>query len=732
MQIDRRALLAAAGAFPFVSGAGLAFAQGADGPPKPRRQPVTDDVFGTRVTDPYRWMENTKDPDFLPYLKAQGAYAQRVLGAIPGRPELASAIARYTGGLTAVTDPQVAGPWLFLEERPPGANTYKLMVQPLSGGDRRVLIDPDAPADGKKRALNYWLPSPDGALVLFGVSEAGSEDAVLQVIETASGKVLADRIDRTQYASPSWTNDGRAFYFNRLASTDKTSLDYYKHSVCWRHVVGTDPAQDVKALAQGQYAGVPVLDTEFPSITVTPGSDTALGGLFNGVQTEITLYAAPLASLGKADTPWVPVCKPADKITGYTQRGDELYLVTYAGAPRYKLIRTRASKPDLATAGVVVPPSDILLDGAGAARDGVYLFGRDAKGVGSLRRLHDDGRIETLALPFEGSIVAPFTDPRLDGAWFLLTGWTHPPVVCRVGADGKVVATDFAPPPPYDTSVYASETILATAKDGAKVPLSIVYRKGLKRDGSAPTILTAYGSYGISLDPSFVSRYLAWLDLGGVYAVGHVRGGGELGRDWYEAGKKATKPNTWRDLIACAETLVAERWTSRPKLAIEGTSAGGITVGRALTERPDLFAVVFSRVGVSDAARSEFSPNGPPNIPEFGSVQDKDTAQALLAMDAYYAVKDGTKYPSVVFTTGLTDPRVSPWEPGKMAARLQSATASGNPVILRVEAEGGHGVGSTRSQFDLEYADLFAFALWRMGDPRYQPFQKGSSAAKRS
>lgn len=720
MTLSRRALLATAAVAP-AFGFRAHGAEQAAAPPVAPERPVTDDIFGTKVTDPYRWMETPGSAEFQDYLRAQNSYARAVLGRIPGRAALAQAIAHYTGGLTAARNPQVAGGKLFLELRPPGADTFKLTVRDLPDGAPRTLIDPDAPHDGRKRALNWWQASPDGSRVVFGLSLAGSEDASLQVIETASGRVLPDLISRAQYAQPSWTDDGAAVAFNRIAGTDKAAVDYYEHSVCWLHKIGTDAAQDIKLLAQGQYANVSVLDTQFPTVIYTPGSDTAIGLLENGVQTEETLYTAPAASLGTKTTPWRLVCKPDDKITGFTLRGDDLYLITYAGAPRYKLLRTSAANPDLAQAKEVVPAGDILLDNALAARDGIYLTGRNEKGLGVLRRLHDDGRIETLDLPFEGSILDVFADPRQDGIWFQLTSWTMAPVLCRAGAGGKVTATTLVPKAPFDTSQYASETVLARAKDGTQVPLSIIYKRGLKKDGTAPTILTAYGSYGISIDPEFSPRYFAWLDLGGIYAVAHVRGGGELGRAWYEAGRKASKPNTWRDLIACGEYIVAQNWTQPGRLAIEGTSAGGITVGRALTERPDLFAVVFSRVGVSNAARSEFSPNGPPNVPEFGSVKDPATAAALLEMDALSHVKDGTKYPSVVLTTGLQDPRVSPWEPGKMAARLQKATASGNPVILRVETEGGHGVGSTRSQFDQEYADLFAFALWRMKDRRYQP-----------
>jgi prolyl oligopeptidase len=258
------------------------------------------------------------------------------------------------------------------------------------------------------------------------------------------------------------------------------------------------------------------------------------------------------------------------------------------------------------------------------------------------------------------------------------------------------------------------------------VPLSIVARKGMKHDGRNPTLVNAYGAYQISMTPYFNSRGVAFLEQGGVLAYAHVRGGGEYGKRWWKAGQKISKPNTWRDLIDCCEELIRQKWTSTKRLTIQGGSAGGITVGRALTERPDLFTAVISNVGVSNALRAEFSQNGPPNIDEFGTVKERAGFLALKQMDAYSAVRDGVRYPAVLLTTGITDPRVEPWQAAKMAARLQEAErslkpAARNPVLLRVDFDAGHGIGSTRQQADAERADEYAFALWRSGAPRFQP-----------
>ena len=430
--------------------------------------------------------------------------------------------------------------------------------------------------------------------------------------------------------------------------------------------------------------------------------------MVSGVQNELALYVASAKAAQAGAPKWAQVCLPADDVTSGAIHGDDIYLLSHKGASRYKVLKATAASPAVATASVAVPETSSVIRGLAAARDALYIQDLNA-GIGGLRRLGYDGKLTTIAMPFAGSIDGLYTDTLHDGAWFFLQSWVRPTVLCHVGADGVVTQTDIAPQPPIDVSPYTSEEVFATAADGVKVPLSIVYRKGLKRDGSAPVLLNAYGAYGITEDPAFIARWLPFLDLGGVFAVGHVRGGGELGEDWHLAGQKLTKFNTWRDTIACAEHLIKAGYTSKAKLGIVGGSAGGITVGRFMTERPDLAAVVVSQVGVSNAMRSEFSPNGPPNIPEFGTVTEREGFKALYEMDAMLHVKDGVNYPSVLLTTGLNDPRVSSWEPTKMTARLQAANGGPNPIILRIDVDAGHGIGSTRGQRDRETGDILAF-----------------------
>jgi prolyl oligopeptidase len=723
MLLDRRRLLASAAVLGAAAGAPrLAWADAPPAPPRASVRPVTETLHGVTITDPYRWMETPSDPEWTPYLMGQNAYARTVLAKIPGREALADKIGAVSGALAAIGQVQPAGPYLFTQLRPVGANTFKLYVREGLAGKDRLLIDPDTLATaGTHYSLDYWSASPDGALVAYGTSAAGSENSVLRFLETATGKTLPDTLDRAQFGPAQWSADGSGVFINRLkAGTKHGDPDHYLDSVCWFHKVGTDPATDVKVLGKGLDPAVDVPDIAFTLVASQPGCDVALGIVATGVQNEIDLYASPLAAAMAGKPAWRKVCAAADDVTSAAVVGRDLYLLTHKDAPRYRVVKTTTSDPAFAKAANVAPEGPGVVKNLAGARDGLYVQTLNG-GLSGLYRLAPDGRKTEVRLPFEGSIAFVATDPLADGCWFQIEGWVRPPVLCRAAPDGSVTVTDIAPKPAIVVADYDSVEVRVRARDGTMVPLSILYAKTLKRDGRAPLLLDAYGAYGLDQDAAFVTRALPWLDLGGVFAVAHVRGGGELGEAWHLAGQKLTKPNTWRDAIDCVEYLIAERWTGKGKIAVEGGSAGGIMVGRFLTERPDLVNVAISQVGVSNATRAEFSENGPDNVPEFGTVKDADGFKGLYEMDAYQHVKDGTPYPAVLLTTGANDPRVAPWEAGKMTARLQAATSSRKPVILRVETDAGHGVGSTRKQRDDETADTYAFILWQTGDPRFQP-----------
>jgi prolyl oligopeptidase len=406
-----------------------------------------------------------------------------------------------------------------------------------------------------------------------------------------------------------------------------------------------------------------------------------------------------------------------------TGHGDDLYLTSHQNAPRYQILETSASHPDIARAKVVVGPSSRVVDSAAAAEDALYVFERE-DGIAHVVKVdYGTSAVTEIPLPLQGTLSDETADPQYPGFIAKLESWTvSPQWYAYDPATSTLANTKLDPASPVDYSAITSEEVRVRARDGAMIPLSIVHRKDVRLDGSNPTLLYAYGSYGISASPNFSAARIAWFEHGGVFAVAHVRGGGENGEEWHLAGKDANKVNTIYDFIDCAQWLIDQKYTSPAKLGARGGSAGGITMGGAITRAPELFAAVLDEIPVSDQLRIEFSPNGPPNIPEFGSVRTEAGFRNLFATSAVQHVVPGGKYPAVMLTTGANDPRVDPWQAAKMTATLQADSASGRPILLRVDYSGGHGlIGATKSQGAELAADEYGFLLWNMGVAGFQP-----------
>jgi prolyl oligopeptidase len=697
--------------------------------PKTPVREVTDDYFGTKVTDPYRWLENISDAEVVSWMKQENDYTRETLDKIPGRRQLLERIKSLDNAGAVVTDLQVWGGHYFYFKTEPGSDNRKLYVRDKLSSPERLLVDPEKipAADGKHFSIDYFQPSIDGKYVGYGISPGGSEDSVLHIIETATGHALPDVIDRAQFGQPVWMPDGKSFFITRtqkLGPQDPPTAKYQKLRT-YRHTLGNDPEKDPQVFGYDFSPNVKVTEDDFGVVVYSPAAPKYVIGLvIHGVKNEKDFYVAPFSDALSASTSWTKVADDSADITNFDVHGDNLYLLSHKDASRFKVLRTSLAKPDLATATTVVPASERVIVNVASAADGLYIQDLDG-GIGKLRRLaYGSGKVEDVPLPFEGAIQALFVNATRPGAWLDLTSWTRSPLWYALDAkSGKLEDTHIVPPSPVDFSGIVSEEVKARSADGTMVPLSIVHRRDLKMDGSNPTWLEGYGSYGFTLDPAFRPTWLAFLERGGIYAVAHVRGGGEYGEDWHNAGRKLTKQHTIDDFIACAQYLVDNKYTSPAKLAGEGTSAGGITIGGAITQRPDLFAAALDRVGDSDSLRSELMESGPANIPEFGTFKDPDGFKGLYAMDAYQHVKPDTAYPAVLLTTGVNDPRVAPWQAAKMTARLQASTTSGRPVLLRVDYDAGHGFGSTKTQRDVELADELSFLLWQFGAADFQPQQ---------
>ncbi len=396
-----------------------------------------------------------------------------------------------------------------------------------------------------------------------------------------------------------------------------------------------------------------------------------------------------------------------------------MYALSHQHASRFALLAFDLAAGDVAHARVVVPASDRVISSFGVAHDAIYLNDLD-RGLSRVRRTGFDGHTTDVALPYVGAIDELDTDVRADGAVFDLQGWTHSPLWFSLVANGSVADTGLLPISPVDSSSITAEEVNATSADGTQVPLSIVRRADLVLDGSHPTLVDGYGAYGIVSGPNFSPMRLAWLERGAVFAECHPRGGGELGNDWHFAAHIATKQRTIDDFIGCAHYLIDHHYTVSAKLAGTGTSAGGITIGNAIVQQPQLFAAAIDNVGDTNGVRDEFAEGGPANIPEFGTNTDPVGFKALDATDAYVQMKPGVAYPAVLAITGANDPRVAPWIVAKFIAKLQRSTTSGKPVLLRVDFDAGHGLhGASRQQARDVTTDTDAFLFWQLGDPAF-------------
>lgn len=701
-------------------------------PPSAPVRVVVDDYYGTRISDPYRYMEDLKNSEVQAWFKAQDNYTRDILSRIPGRDALLKRISELDNAtLARVYDyRRLPGERYFYQKRLASEDVGKIYVRDGLRGTERVLIDPAkiTPAGSPSFVINYYTTSFDGSKVVYGASPGGSEDAVLHIVDVATGRESPETIDRGWFAGPSFLPDGKSFVYNRMQkmTAGMSPNDRELKSKIYLHVIGTDPEKDRAIFGYGLSPRVKVEPTDITQAFVSPIEPYVFGMLFHGTQNEFTMYVAPISSLTSADIPWRKLFDTDDAVTAWDVRGDNLFLTTHKDAPRFKVILTSLTHPDIAHARTIIPESQAVVRVGGAAADAFYVLLLDG-GIGRIERVPISGSKvgapEMLTLPIAGNVWIDAVDVRLKGLLLGITSWNRAPSDFAYDpSTNRITDTGLQPLGPYDAPQdIVAEEVKATSYDGTQVPLSIVHRRDIALDGTHPTLLEGYGAYGITLDPFFDPKFVAWFEKGGVLAIAHARGGGEYGQAWYEAGKGPTKHNTWRDFIACAQYLVDHNYTTPANLAGEGGSAGGITIGRAITERPDLFAAAIDAVGVTDALRAEESPNGAPNVIEFGSTKTKAGYDALYEMSSYHHVKDGTAYPAVLVVTGINDPRVAPWEPGKMAARLQAATSSGKPVLLRVDYEAGHGFGSTKTQTQQLLADEWSFLLWQLGVSGFQP-----------
>lgn len=683
-------------------------------PPKARIDNVTDEYFGVKIIDPYRWMEDINSAEFTGWLKAQDTYARTFLAGTPLRGEILKRLeelSRISGD--SIYSVKQAGGKYFYFKRAVGQNEFKIYVRDGLTGPERVLVELEKlslPAD-KRYTFDSFSPSPDGSHVAYFIFEGGSERNEMRIIETSGGRQVDAPIDRVSRIV-SWHPDGKSIFVLRWQKLplDTPVSERGKKGQVYRHFLGTDSEKDIAVFGHGLYPDVEIEPELMPTVRVFPDSDYIFIHGYRGESHPLQIYAARLAEIGQKNTKWRKIVDYQDEVSAFTVYKNQIYLLTSKNSPRYKIIQTSAERPDLTKPKVVMPSGTSVLSEMTVARDALYVSVLDG-GIDRLLRVDlPSGNTHDVKLPFEGAVYALTANPYDAGALFVSTSWVKPQAQYLYDPKRQsVIDTNFISQPQIDLSGIEVRRAMAKSHDGTLVPLTILHKRGIKLDGKNPTLLSGYGAYGSPIKPFVYLTGLAWLERGGVYAYPHVRGGGEYGREWHLAGQKSNKPNSWKDLIACAEFLIKERYTSASHLGAEGVSAGGILVGGAITERPELFGAAVLRMGLLNPLRIDTTQNGGPNVTEFGTATTREGFQGLLAMDAYHRVKDNVAYPAVLLSHGSNDPRADPWNSAKMAARLQAATSSNKPVLLRINYGSGHGSGMTPQEVREERAEIFAF-----------------------
>ena len=547
---------------------------------------VVDEYWGVKVDDPYRYMENLKDPEVQTWFKGQADYAAGILQNIPGRDALLARIRELDAGrpynISGIR--RMPDGRLFYNKRTVDDNLAKLYTRVGLTGEERLLIDPSTmtPPDGVHYSIGFYEPSWDGRYVAYGRAASGSEQEVLHVLDVASGKDLDDIIDRmeTAYTNPQWLSDGSGFFYSRRRQLppEAPPTEVYKRTSAFLHRLGTDPDQDPAVFAMDLWPGVTMSEEDFPGILLPHGSDHVIGQVKHGDANQKTLYAAPLSTVATSNTPWKRVCDVSDSVTDLAVHGGQVYLLTSRNAPRFRVVRTELDSPEFSSAEEILPPTKSVVRGITATNDALYASTLSG-GMNQIVRLdYESGEPMRLNYPDDapsGGIAS--ASGNIDGIFATTTSWTKRSGIYEYDPKTNTFSeTGLNPTGAYDeVSGYEAIEVEVPSHDGVMVPLSIMHKFGIKMDGSNPTLLSGYGAYGSASSAYFDPIRLAWRERGGILAVAHIRGGGANGQEWHLAGQKLTKKNTWKDFIACAEYLIERGYTSPAKLAGQGGSAGG-------------------------------------------------------------------------------------------------------------------------------------------------------------
>jgi prolyl oligopeptidase len=688
---------------------GLPAAERAPGTPK---NPVSTKYQAVTVEDPYQWLEKDDEPDVKAWSDAQNQQARQYLDQLSDRAAIEKQLTEWYAKTSPSYSSLVSRPGLLFVMKFQPPKQQPLLVTLASADDlksEKVVLDPNVLDAKGTTAIDWYVPSLDGKYVAVSLSKGGSEDGTLHFYETATGKALPDTIDHVQYptagGSAAWNADGTGIYYTRFprkGERPEADLNFYQQ--VYFHKLGTPDTEDRYSIGK-----------DFPRIAEiilesSRDGRYVLASVANGDGGDFAHYL-----LGPDGT-WKQVTQFSDQIKAVRLgRDNAMYLLSRSAAPRGKILRLPLETPELSKAVEIVPTGEPVIQQIVPTADALFV-GDLLGGPSQIRRFGLDGKgATTIPIPKISAVqeMVALDDGSLlfrDQSYTEPATWFHCP---KEKTEPTKTALRSTSPVSFADIEVTRE--FATSKDGTKIPLNVIFRKGMKRDGQNPTLLYGYGGYGISMSPNFEFTRRLWFDHGGVYVVANIRGGGEFGEDWHKTGNLTKKQNVFDDFAAAAEYLTKEKYTRPEKLAILGGSNGGLLMGAMITQHPDLIRAVVSQVGIYDMLRVELAPNGAFNVTEFGTVKDPEQFKALYAYSPYHHVVDGTKYPSILMMTGANDGRVAPYHSRKMVARLEEANKSQNPILLRTSSSAGHGIGTALNERIKQLADIYAFLFAQLG-----------------
>jgi prolyl oligopeptidase len=716
--LSRRLHLSGLGVLVFILASGLAWGQSgaagsasapgvpsptsglpAVGPPVAEARALTETFYGSKVADKYRWLEDSSSVETRKWVAGEMAYTRAVLDPVAGRDAIHARLAELLR-IGEIGVPRIAGKYYFYTRRDGLQNQPVLYVREGLDGKDRALVDVNLLAADGTVALDWYWPAEHGKYVAYGTSSGGSEISTLHVIETKTGNLLPDTIERTRACSLAWSLNNSGFYYTRYPKKGDVpeGQERYNRHVFY-HELGTDPERDDKIFGEGRDA------EDWPSVSLDNDGRMLLITVDQG-WTKSELFLMDL----RKGTPPTRITAGKNFLYSASVYNGRVYILTNEDAPRFRMFVTEAGEYDRDDWKEIIPQTGGVLKDAPIY--GGKIFAQYEQNASSqLKVFSVDGTLAgNLELPAIGTVFGSGGKFDHDEIFYGFESFTVAPAIYRYSVEKReVVPWAKVDAPAIDASAYEVEQEWYHSKDGTRVPMFLVHKKGLKKDGHNPTLLTGYGGFSVSLTPSFDAENFIWLERGGIYAVANLRGGAEFGEEWHRAGMLEKKQNVFDDFAAAAEYLMAEKYTDREHLAAEGASNGGLLMGAMITQRPELFRAVVCRVPLLDMLRYQNFQIARLWIPEFGTAESPEQFKWLYAYSPYHHVKAGVEYPAVLFMTGDSDSRVDPMHARKMAALMQSVGKG--EVLLRVEAGAGHGVGTGVSKRIEEGTDLWGF-LW--------------------